>query len=108
MSQWITASGQIIDTAAGQGITENGTYTLNRARMDRGLPFVFGVRVGVAGHTGTVQLFSNILGVKSNLGTALVPANGAPAVGTEEYTLTGERGITVTGITGIIYPEAIQ
>ena len=108
MTQWVSTTGQIIDTAAGQGITVAGTYMLNRARMDLHRPFVFGAKVLTAGHTATVQLVSDVLGVQTNLGTALVPTFGSPAADTEETSLTGERGIVVSGITGTVYPEALQ
>jgi hypothetical protein len=109
MSQWIPAAGgPIIDTALGQGITEAGTYYLNKAKMDLHRPFAFGASVRTAGHTATVQLFAEVTGVKTNLGSALVPTNGSPASGANEYSLTADRGIVVSGITGTVYPEAVQ
>ena len=108
MTQWIKSDGTIIDTALGQGITEAGTYYLNKAKMDLHRPFAFGASVRTAGHTATVQLFAEVSGVKTNLDSALVPTYGSPAAGANEYSLTGDRGIVVSGITGTVYPEAVQ
>lgn len=108
MTKWIKSdTKQVIDTNVA-GITVDGTYYLLRNEMERTRPFVFGAKVMEAGHTATVQLFADVLGVVTNLGSALVPTNGSPAAGTNEYTLTGERGIVVSGVTGTVYPEAIQ
>lgn len=104
---WVTAAGVEIDTRSA-GITANGTYYLKRDNLDLKRPFIFGARVGTAGHTATIQLFAEVAGAKMNLGPALVPVNGTPAVAPDEYTLTGNRGIVVTGITGTIYPEVDQ
>lgn len=107
MTQWIGPSGEMIDTATA-GITQNGTYYLNKARLDQRLLFIFGVRVGAAGNTATVQLFGEVAGVKTNIDSALVPTFATPVSGANEYSLTGQRGIVVTGITGTIYPEVSQ
>lgn len=108
MSKWISASGTIIDTSKGQGITAAGTYSLLRTEMDRSRPFIFAAKVKEAGHTATLQLVSDVLGVQTNLGSPLVPTFGSPAADTEETSLTGERAIVVSGITGAVYPEAVQ
>lgn len=109
MTQWIKSdTKEIIDTALGQGISVAGTYYLNRARMDHHRPFAFAAKVLAAGHTATVQLFAEVAGAKTNLDAALVPTNGSPAAAANEYSLTGERGIVVSGITGTVYPEAVQ
>lgn len=107
MTQWIGPSGEIIDTAS-VGITQSGTYYLNKVHLDARLPFIFGVRVAAAGNTATVQLFSEVAGVKTDIDTALVPTFAVPVAGANEYTLTGGRGIVVTGISGTIYPEVAQ
>lgn len=108
MTQWIKTDGSIVDTAKGEGITAAGTYLLNRATMDRNRPFVFGAVAKTAGHTASVQLFADVVGVRTNLGSALVPTFGFPAAGADEYTLTGERGIVVSAISGAVFPEALQ
>ena len=108
MTQWIKSDdGTIIDTSTA-GITVAGTYYLNKARMDLNRPFVFGASVRTAGHTATVQLFAEVAGVATNLGSALVPTFGSPAADTDETSLTGRRGIVVSGLTGTVYPEAEQ
>lgn len=108
MTQWIKSDdGTIIDTSTA-GITVAGTYYLNKAKLDLHRPFAFGASVRTADHTATVQLFAEVSGVKTNLGSALVPTYGSPAAGANEYSLTGDRGIVVSGITGTIYPEAVQ
>ena len=109
MSKWIPAAGgDIIDTGAGQGVSADGIYKLLRGEMDLDRPFVFAAQTKVATHTATVQLRANVLGVVTNLGTALVPVFGTPTAGADEYTLTGEREIVVSGLVGTVYPEAIQ
>lgn len=108
MSKWIKqGTSTIIDTSA-SGITEAGTYFLLRNDMERQRNFVFGAHVKSAGHTASVQLFADVLGVRTNLGDPLVPTFGFPAAGSDEYTLTGERGIVVSALTGAVYPEALQ
>ena len=108
MSKWIKSdTHQIVDTNV-SGITEAGTYFLLRNDMERQRNFVFGAKTKVAGYTASVQLFADVVGVRTNLGDPLVPTFGFPAAGTDEYTLTGERGIVVSSLTGAVYPEAIQ
>lgn len=109
MSKWMKSDTKaVIDTNAGQGITANGTYYLVRSDMDTKRPFLFGARVASAGHTATVQMFAEVAGAKTDIGTALVPTNGSPAMSANEITLTGERGIVVTGIIGTVFVEAAQ
>lgn len=108
MTQWISDSGQVFDTQSGTGIFENGTYILNRARYDKTRPFVFGAMVKETGHTGTVQLFADVLGVRTLIGDPLTPTFGNPKADPYETSLTGERGILVTGIVGTIFPEVQQ
>lgn len=108
MSKWVKqGTATIIDTDV-SGITEAGTYYLLRNGMERQRNFVFGAKTKVAGHTASVQLFADVLGVRTNLGDPLVPTFGFPAAGSDEYTLTGERGIVVSALTGAVYPEALQ
>lgn len=109
-TKWIDSTGAKIDTRSA-GITANGTYYLDKLgsdNLDPTRPFIFGARVASAGHTATIQLFAEVAGAKMNLGSALVPTNGSPVIAPDEYTLTGKRGIVVTGITGTVYPEVGQ
>lgn len=107
-TKWLNpATGAIIDTNVA-GITAEGTYYLLRNALDAKRPFIFGAKVKAAGHTATVQLFAEVASAKTNLGGPLTPSNGSPVMGADEYTLTGERGIIVTGLTGTVYPEVGQ
>ena len=109
MTQWIKSdTGDIIDTAQGQGITVAGTYYLNRARLDLMRPFAFSASTKTATHTATLQLFAAGSGATLNLGSPIVPVFGTPVLAADEYTLTGDRGIVVSSLTGTVYPEAIQ
>ena len=108
MTLWLKAGTTTpIDTNSA-GITENGTYYLLRNRLDIRCPAIFGARVDSAGHTATVQLFAEVATAKRNIGSAITPTNGSPALLPDEITLTGERGIVVTGINGTVYPEVSQ
>lgn len=108
MSKWINAAtGQVTDTNVA-GITANGTYFLLRNSMNPMLPFVFGATVKEAGHTASVHLYADVVGVRYSLGDAIVPTFGSPVALENEFSLTGERVIVVTSLTGAVYPEAIQ
>ena len=109
MSTWInSATGAQINVPAGQGIEADGTYYLARNRYNPAASALFGAQVKAAGHTATVQLFAECAGAKVNIGSPIVPTNGSPAMFPDEITLTGGRGIVVTGLTGIVYPEVTQ
>lgn len=109
MTQWIKPdTGEIIDTAMGQGITIAGTYYLNRARLDPMRPFAFSASTKATTHTATIQLFAAGSGATLNLGSPIVPVFGTPVLAADEYTLTGDRGIVVSGLTGEVFPEANQ
>lgn len=108
MAKWIkSGTSTVLDTATA-GITSHGTYYLLKNEMDCRRPALFGARVAVAGHTATVQLFAEVATAKTNIGAALVPTNGNPTMLTDEITLTGTRGIVVSGLTGTVYPEVDQ
>ena len=109
MAIWIKSdTKQQIDVSQGQGITENGTYFLLRSRYSTRSPALFGARVKAPGHTAAVQLFAECAGASLTIGAPLVPTNGSPVMLTDEITLTGNRGIVVSGITGVVYPEVTQ
>ena len=109
MSTWInSATGAQINVPAGQGISVDGTYYLARSRYNLASPALFGAQVKAAGHTATVQLFAECAGAKVNIGSPIVPTNGSPVIFPDEITLTGGRGIVVSGLTGIVYPEVTQ
>lgn len=108
MTKWIhSTNGTIVDTTV-DGIRVAGTYYLLRNTMDPRRNFLFGAEVKEAGHTASVQLFAEIVGVKMPIGDALVPTFGVPAALTDELTMTGERGIIVTALTGSVFPEVAQ
>jgi len=108
MSSWSTAPN---DQSISNGInrlTANGDYYLCPVGTRGGQPFAFGARVDTAGHTATVQLWAEVAGKRTNLDAALVPTYGSPASGPNEYTTTGLRGATISGLTGAVILEAVQ
>jgi len=112
MSKWIKYDGGTVDTGipsnAVESISENGTYYLYDGDMDKSRPFVFGASTKTATHTATIQLFAEVAGARLNLGDPITTTFGSPVIVDEEYTLTGRRGIIVSGLTGIVFPEADQ
>jgi hypothetical protein len=101
--------GPLVDTDKGQGITANGDWLLLRSNLDKTREFSLGASTKVATHTATIQLFAvTAAGAKQSLDTALTPVFGTPVVWANEYTLNGDRGITVSGIVGTVYPTVHQ
>lgn len=76
-------------------ITEAGDYILRTNFINPQTGFTLGGRVSSGAGSFTVQLWGRIAGVKTNLGAAVVVAFGAPAAWPSEYTIAGDRGITV-------------
>lgn len=108
MAKWLkSGTDTIVDTAV-SGITVEGDYYLLANLMDQSRTFAFGASTRTATHTATVQLWVEVSGVRTNLDSALVPVFGTPAASAKEYTCTGWQGITVSGLTGAVYPEALQ
>ena len=109
MARWINAdTGALTDTATGAGITVAGTYYLDKGNMILGRPFALGAQTKTATHTATIQLFAEIAGAKTSIDSALTPVSGTPVAWPNEYTLTAKMGITVSGLTGTVYPEVSQ
>lgn len=112
MSKWIKYNGGTVDTGIPstgiEGISEEGVFYLYDGDMDKSRPFAFGASTKVATHTATIQLFAEVAGARLNLGDPITPAFGTPVAVDEEFTLTGRRGIVVSWLTGIVYPEADQ
>lgn len=112
MAQWQQFTngnpGPLVDTDKGQGITANGDWFLIRGNMDKTREFTLGASTKIATHTATIQLFAIVAGAKQNLDPTLTPVLGTPVVWPNEYTLNGDRGITVSGIVGTVYPVTNQ
>jgi hypothetical protein len=76
-------------------ITEAGDYILRTNMINPATGFTLGGRVASGAGEFSVQLWGRIAGVKTNLGAAVVVAFGAPAAWPSEYSIAGDRGITV-------------
>lgn len=76
-------------------ITDAGDYILRTNCINPQIGFSLGGRVATEAGEFSVQLWGRIAGVKTNLGAAVVVAFGAPAAWPSEYTIAGDRGITV-------------
>jgi len=76
-------------------ITEAGDYILRTNLINPATGFSLGGRVSSGVGEFSVQLWGRIAGVKTNLGSAVVVAAGAPAAWPSEYSVAGDRGITV-------------
>ena len=76
-------------------ITDAGDYILRTNLINPQTGFSLGGRVSSGAGEFSVQLWGRIAGVKTNLGAAVVVAFGAPAAWPSEYTIAGDRGITV-------------
>ena len=79
-------------------ITANGTYYFERLGLDVTRTFTFGAFKTGAGAGATVQLFREVAGVKDNLDGPLTVTNASPKSWPNEYTLSGKRGVVVTGL----------
>lgn len=77
-------------------ITEAGDYFIRTSEINPVAGFTLGGRVSSETGSFGVQLWGKIAGVKTNIGTAVTVATGAPAAWPDEYTVAGDRGITVS------------
>lgn len=77
-------------------ITDAGDYLIRTHLIDPVAGFTLGGKVTTGSGEFSVQLWGRIAGVKTNIGTAVTIAAGSPAAWPDEYTIAGERGITVT------------
>ena len=76
-------------------ITDAGDYIIRTNLISPATGFTLGGLVSTEAGEFSVQLWGRIAGVKTNLGDAVVVAAGAPAAWPDEYTVAGDRGITV-------------
>jgi hypothetical protein len=109
LTNGVIANGTPIIDSLTTGIAVAGDYVLIKTDLDPSRLFLFGAKVAAAGHTATVQLFGSAAGAKTNVASAVVtPTNNSPAMAPDEYTLTGLKGFTVSGLTGSVYIEVVQ
>lgn len=80
-------------------ITEPGDYIIRTNLVNPVTGFTLGGKVTTEAGEFSIQLWGRIAGVKTNLGAAVVVAAGAPAAWPSEYSVAGDRGITVTETT---------
>lgn len=76
-------------------ITAAGDYIIRTNLINPETGFSLGGKVTTGSGEFSVQLWGRIAGVKTNIGSAVVVAAGAPAAWPSEYTVAGDRGITV-------------
>lgn len=76
-------------------ITAAGDYILRTNLINPQIGFSLGGKVTTGSGEFSVQLWGRIAGVKTNIGSAVTVAAGAPAAWPSEYTIAGDRGITV-------------
>jgi len=88
----------LIANAAGvqvSEITDAGDYTIRTHLIDPVAGFTLGGKITTGAGSMSVQLWGKNAGVKTNIGDAVTVAAGAPAAWPDEYTIAGERGVTV-------------
>ena len=81
-------------------ITTNGDHSIMRPEMDLDRIFSLGASKTGAGAAASVQLVAEVAGVKTNLDPALSITNASPKAWPNDYTNTGRRLVTVSGLNG--------